>query len=174
MTLSFQAHAGTEIKIKGDALNLSQVAVEGADTVFSSEKRKAKRSIVVGKPLPKSKLITPVKGKYLLLGFWAEWKYGSNQVITEVRRALEDEPDSLQAFTYSLDMSPVPVRTIMPKEDSLKWERHCDYMGWGGSLLMKYGIRNIPYYILVGPDGKVAAVGTDFRRDIKEHLPQRK
>ena len=37
-------------------------------------------------------------------------------------------------------------------------------------ISMKYGIRNIPFYILVDPKGKIAAMGGDYNRDIKSAM----
>ena len=99
MTLSFLARPGADVRIKGDAQSLSQVSVEGADSVLPAERRTGKNPLAVGKRLPKSKLVKPDSKNYLLINFWAEWKHGSSTVNYYTRRALEEHPDSLRAFS---------------------------------------------------------------------------
>lgn len=170
MTLSFMAHAGADIRIKGDALSLAQVSVEGADSILPQERKAGKSPLAVGRKLPKSKLVRQTPGTYLLLSFWANWKHGSSSVNYYTRLALAEHPDSLRAFSYSLDVSPETYRQTEAVEDSTKWKTYCDFRGWNGPLLTKYGIRNIPFMILVDPQGRVAAMGSDYTRDIKPRI----
>lgn len=166
-TLAFVAHAGTDIRIKGDALSLSQVRVEGADSLVAETELVGRTPLAIGKPLPKSSIVKQRPVKYLLIGFWADWKHGSNTVNYNTRLALREHPDSLTAFTYSLDLEYQPDLSTEYYEDSLRWRTYCDYRGWGGPLLSKWGIRNIPYNILVGPDGRIVAMGSEYNRDVK-------
>lgn len=170
-TLAFQAHSGSDIRIKGDALSLSQVRVEGADSLLPQEPKTGRNPLKVGNPLPKSKVIVHKPGTYLLISFWASWKYSSNDANSQVRWALKEHPDSLCAFLYSLDIEPSVYKKPEFIEDSTRLHSYCDYTGWGGALLTEYGIRNIPYMILVSPKGTVLAMGNDYNRDIKPHLP---
>ena len=169
-TLSFIARSGSDIRIKGDALSLLQVKVEGADSLISDEPRRGINPLVIGKKMPKSGIIRQKPGHYMLIGFWADWKHGSNIVNYNTRLALQEHPDSLTAFTYSLDMQPAERPMNDYYEDSLRWRTYCDYKGWGGPLVSKLGIRNIPYMILLNPRGVVIAMGCDYHRDIKPVL----
>lgn len=169
-TLSFQTHSGTDIHITGDALSLSQVKVEGADSILTAEKPKSRKPLAIGRRLPKSKIIKKKPGTYLLINFWAEWKHGSSVVNYYTRQALRDHPDSLYVFSYSLDVDPTVVKKAESIEDSTKWHTYCDYQGWGGSLLTKFGIRNIPLMILVNPKDTIIAMGTDYNKDIKPEI----
>lgn len=164
-TLSFLAHEGQEVNIKGDALQLDAVRVEGADSVLPEEKHLGRQAIVVGKPLPKNKIIPRSPRHYLLIGFWASWKNGGQQVNFNVRSALRDHPDSLHAFTYSLDVEP-PSYQRTEAVDSTVWSTYCDYRGWDNPLLEKLGLRNIPWMILLSPDGTVLASGNKYHEDI--------
>lgn len=168
-TLSFQAHGGADIRIEGDALSLSQVAVEGADSVLSADaKDTPKRPLAIGKKLPKSKIVMPQKDAYQLIAFWATWKYGSNPE-SQMRVALREHPDSLRVLTYSLNIDP-DERYKPLERDTLRWRVYCDFNGWGSPLLAKYGIRNIPYYLLIDPKGKLLAMGSEYNRDIRPEL----
>lgn len=164
-TLSFLAHEGQEVKIKGDALQLDNVRVEGADSVLPEEKHPGRQPVIVGKQLPKNNLIPRTPRHYLLIGFWSNWKNGAQQVNYNVRSALRDHPDSLHAFTYSLDVEP-PRFHRTEETDSTIWKTYCDYRGWDNPLLDKLGIRNIPWLILLSPDGTVLAMGSKYHEDI--------
>ena len=170
-TLGFQAHSGSDIRIKGDALSLSQVHVEGADSILTQEVKSDKKPLSIGKKLPKSKLIHHKNGTYLLIAFWANWRIGGNNINHNIRQALDAHPDSLYAFTYCLDINPENNKIAESIEDTTRWHTYCDYTGWNSALLTKYGIRNIPYFILAGPKGTILAMGSDYNRDIKPALP---
>lgn len=165
-TLSFIARSGSDIRIEGDALSLSKVKVEGADSLVRDEAHRGKSPLAIGKKMPQSNIIKQKPGHYLLISFWAEWKHGSNVVNYNTRLALREHPDSLTAFTYSLDMQRAERPMNDYYEDSLRWRTYCDYQGWGGPLLSKLGIRNIPYMILLNPKGTIIAMGSDYNRDI--------
>ena len=167
-TLGFQAHSGSDVRIKGDALSLNKVIVEGADSVIPSEIKKAKNPLSIGKKLPQSEIIKHRKGTYLLIAFFADWKNGGSYVNHLLRTSL-NENHNLHAFSYSLNLQPSKVRDEEPV-DSTRWHTYCDYNGWGGPLLSRLGIRNIPYFILVGPEGRILALGPDFYQDIKSEL----
>ena len=169
-TLSFLAHTTSDIRIKGDALSLSQVRVEGADSILPNVPRTGRNPLAVGRPLPKSKLIRRQRGKWLLIGFWASWKHGSGTVSYYVRQALHEHPDSLQAFTYSLDVEPTTLQGTEAEADSARWQTYCDYSGWGGPLLSRFGVRNIPLFILANPGDTIVALGSNYSQDIKPHL----
>jgi len=170
MTFSFQAHAGTEVLISGDALSLSQVKAEGADSIIRPDTVPRKHPITIGKTLPKSKTIHHKRGTYLLISFWAEWKHGSSTVNYYIRKALSEHPDSLYAFSYSLDVDPELDKVKQSITDSTRWETYCDYTAWSAPLLSKFGIRNIPHMILVNPKGMVIAMGNEYNRDIKPQI----
>jgi len=174
-TLSFMARAGQQVRIEGDALSLGNVTVEGADSILPKQTAVTKKSpLAVGKKFPKNKIIRHEPGTYLLVSFWADWKYGSSTVNYNTRRALTDCPDSLQAFTYSLDIDPAATeRRRTERSDTLRWKTYCDHRGWQGPLLAKLGIRNIPLMVLVGPDGNIVAMGSEYNKDIKPHLPKK-
>lgn len=168
-TLAFRARSGSDVRIRGDALSLSQVSVEGADSVLPSSPTPTAKPLSIGKKLPQSGIIKHRPGTYLLVAFWANWKHGSIVAQNNTRQALNDHPD-LHAFTYSLDLEPQRGHAAEEPTDTARWRTYCDYTGWGGPLLARMGIRNLPYYILVGPDGRILALGTDYNQDIKAEV----
>ena len=43
-------------------------------------------------------------------------------------------------------------------ERHLRWPHLCDLLGWESEVVTKWGIHSIPTSVLVGPDGKIAAI----------------
>lgn len=170
MTLSFLARGGQDIRIQGDALSLGKEVVEGADSVIPSTPRLGRSPLKVGGRLPKNDIIPAHKGKYLLISFFAEWKNGSSSLSYQTRQALSDHRDSLQAFSYSLDVDPTQERLHKSIEDSTRWTYYCDHLGWASPLISRMGIRNIPFHILLDPRGRILAMGSDYNRDIRENV----
>ena len=164
-TLRFIAHSGTEVSIKGDAFSLGNERVEGADSVLPVEQHRGKQLLKVGGKLPKNNIVKMQRGRWMLVSFWAEWKHGSSTANYFTRQALQQYPDSLSALTYSLDLA---YREQNENSgDTLHWHTYCDHRGWASPLVGKFGIRNLPYFILLNPKGRIEALGTDYTRDIK-------
>lgn len=176
-TLEFQAARGMEINIKGDALSLNQVKVElkperkdlTEENAPTAKGRRKIPQLKVGQKMPKNKHLTLAKDKYMLVGFMANWKYGSGQLIYHTRRALQEHPDSLAAFTCLLDLQDGHEKLSAEDEKSFggRWTYYCDFKGLEGDLPTQYGICNLPCYVLLDPRGTILAIGSEYNRDIK-------
>lgn len=112
---------------------------------------------VDGKPLG---LKTTLKGKWVLVDFWATWcgpckaeipnlkdihkTYGKDERFALVSLSVDNNVREPRAFT---------------KENNMKW--HQGFLGGGfDSKVMKaYGVRGIPAIFLIDPEGRIAAVG---------------
>lgn len=167
-TLRFMAHSGTDVSIHGDAFSLGNERVEGADSVLPVEQHRGKQLLKIGGRLPKNNILKMQKGRWMLIGFWAEWKHGSSIVNYFTRQAMQQYPDSLSALTYSLDLE--YKKNTEASDDTLHWHSYCDYRGWASPLVNKFAIRNIPLFILLSPNGVIKAMGSDYNRDIKPTL----
>lgn len=108
------------------------------------------------------------KGKLLLIAFWASWKSGSKSVIfrsRKLRRELKGKGKSIELISYSLDASE-KMLSINEQRDSIDWPSYCDYLSFSSPLVQQWGIRELPFLILVTPDGRIAAMGTDWSANI--------
>ncbi len=108
---------------------------------------------VTGKPLS----LAEYKGKVVLIDFWATWcppcqaelpnllrtysKYHA-QGFEIIGVSLDDNQQKLLAFTRNLNMP---------------WAQSCDGQGWTGSLVVKYGVYQLPSTSLLDGEGIIIA-----------------
>ncbi len=170
-TLSSVATERATVVINGDALALADVSVEGAELVLAEQEREAGQTLKVGARLPKTEAIARSRreGKYLLVGFWANWRGGSNVVNTHIRKAVEKHGDKLCALSYCLDVDQ-RMHRMGEGNDSLAWDTFCDYLAWDSPDVRRLGIGNIPYMLLLDPNGRLVAMGANFGTDIEPSL----
>ena len=109
-----------------------------------------------------------IKGEYLLAVFWASWKSGSQSGLFRARtfrRRIKKE-NKLNLLSYSLDVDDEALKRV-EKRDSVNYPSYCDFQCWRSPLVEQLNIRELPYFILVGPDQKIIACGSDWMRDIE-------
>ena len=110
------------------------------------------------------------KGKLLLFAFWASWKSGSQSALyraRRLRRELKGKGKDLSLISYSLDADEKKLYTL-EERDSIDFPSYCDFRALASPLVQQWGIRDLPYFILVTPDGRIAASGSDWQKDISE------
>jgi len=108
-------------------------------------------------------------GKLLLIAFWANWKGGSAGAICRarrLRRELKGRGKDIELISYSLDADETQLYRN-EERDSIDFPSYCDFLSLSSPLVQKWGIRELPYIILVTPDGNIAASGSDWMTDIQ-------
>ena len=111
---------------------------------------------------------TDYEGKYLLIIFWAGWKSGSQRAHYLARKLRREMKEPLHVLSYSLDYSGKHL-DFSEKRDSINYPNYCDFLCWGSPYVQQWGIRHLPYYILVSPDQHILASGIDWQKDIAPH-----
>jgi len=131
-----------------------------------SNKLEALRNLAVGQPAPDISLPTPegqtvtlssLKGKYVLVDFWASWCGPCRQENPNVVRMYQKYKDKgFEIYGVSLDESKEKWVTAIAK-DKLTWPHVSDLKGWNSSAALKYNIQAIPQTLLLDKEGKIIA-----------------
>ena len=103
-------------------------------------------------------------GKVVLLDFWATW---CGPCIEEVPNLLQNLKNYREAgfeiVGVSLDEDKAALQAFV-KARGLNYPHIFDGKGWKNADAQKYGVMAIPFTLLIGKDGKIAAVNPRGRR----------
>ena len=178
----------------------SKYAKDMAALQLQFEQAQAKQAsaelIQVGQPAPeislpgpdgKTHALSSLKGKVVLLDFWASWCgpcRKSNPHVVEIYNKYKGK--GFDVFSVSLDgadprmkLAPAEMENRKTagrsswiaaiKQDNLTWENHVsDLQHWGSAPAAVYGVTSIPKTFLIGRDGKIVALNP--RDNLEEML----
>ncbi len=101
--------------------------------------------------------LSSLRGKYVLVDFWASWCGPCRQENPNVLAAYNKyKSKNFTVLGVSLDKAkPAWIEAI--NMDGLTWTHISDLQGWQNSVAQQFQIFNIPQNFLIGPDGKVVA-----------------
>ncbi len=117
--------------------------------------------------------LSSLKGKYLLIDFWASWcspcRYESPRVV----KLYNDYKDKdFTILSVSLDTKKENwIKAI--EDDGLTWHHVSDLQGWNNSAADLYGVKSIPHTVLMDKDQKIIAKnlrGEELRKKLSELL----
>ncbi len=161
---------------------------------------KSQELIQPGQPAPDLVLQSPegervalsdLRGKVVLLDFWAAWCgpcRRENPNVVKVYNKYKDQGFTI--YSVSLDgiddsqaarLNPEQVATARENQrekwvaaiaqDGLLWENHgSELRRWSGEASAKYGVRGIPATFLIDRDGKIAEIGLRGAASIEQAL----
>ena len=140
------------------------------------EKAAAEAKTATGSQAPEIAMETPdgdmlrlsdLRGKYVLIDFWASWCRPcrvENPRVVALYNEYKDE--NFEILGVSLDRDKAAwVKAI--EQDNLEWKHVSDLQFWNSEAAQAYGVTAIPHTVLVDPQGEIIA--RDLRGDALEN-----
>ena len=118
---------------------------------------------------PEGKLLklSDLKGKVVLIDFWASWCGPCRKENPNVVRLYKKyEKQGFTVLSVSLDEDPNAWIAAIEK-DGLIWKNHVsDLKGWKSNMPALYGFEGIPFTVLVNKEGNI--IGKELRGEVLE------
>jgi peroxiredoxin len=132
------------------------------------ENLKRLKGVTIGSEAPEIALPTPagpimrlsdLRGKYVLIDFWASWCgpcRRENPNVIKTYAAYKDK--GFEIFGVSLDQDKAAWTNAIAK-DQLTWPHVSDLQYWNSVAAQAYQVSSIPMTFLLDPQGKIIAKG---------------
>jgi peroxiredoxin len=103
--------------------------------------------------------LSSLKGKYVLVDFWASWCGPCRAENPNVVKAFQKyHAKGFDILGVSLDEKKDKWQEAI-KKDNLNWNQVSDLQGWKNSVAELYGVQGIPMNFLIDKDGKIVGKG---------------
>ena len=114
--------------------------------------------------------LSSLRGKVVLIDFWASWCGPCRKENPNVKKIYEKYKDQgFEIYAVSLDNNAAQWKGAIAK-DGLAWKHVSELLGWKGAVSRAYGVGSIPQTFLLDKEGRI--VKTGFRSHELESLIQ--
>jgi thiol-disulfide isomerase/thioredoxin len=112
--------------------------------------------------------LASMKGKVVLIDFWATWCGPCVAEIPNVTATYNKLHDKgFEIVGISLDQNRAALTKFI-KEKEMPWPQYFDGKGWENEISTSFGIRSIPAMWLIDKEGKL--VSTNARRNLEAEV----
>lgn len=132
----------------------------------AAKKSKGQSHLTPGSQAPEISQTTPdgktvslssLKGKYVLIDFWASWCGPCRRENPNVKRLYDKYAGkNFEILSVSLDSNSDRWKSAIAK-DGMNWLHVSDLKKWNSAAAADYGVKSIPFTVLVDPEGKIVA-----------------
>ena len=116
--------------------------------------------------------LSDLGGKVVVLNFWSAWNKRTEAnlpVLDELYTAFKDNSRFVM-LGISVDKLAKPAKDFVA-EKKFAWRQIQLADGWENPLCKQYGVREVPVYVVIGPDGKIVD-RSDFPQSLRKAIDQ--
>lgn len=153
--------------------NMLQQAIMMVERTAAIKPGSQAPEIILPMPNDKEFSLSSLKGKVVLIDFWASWCGPCRKELPNVKRCYQKfKSKGFEVLGVSLDKEKSAWLEAITKE-GLTWPQVSDLKFWNCEAAQTYAVQSIPFTVLVDREGKIIATdlrGTELEKKLAEIL----